>query len=336
MAVPEATSADRRFLAGAAMATLAPLALTPAVAHGATSRTPEILGVLVVVAYTGHVAATGHLWRAPEVRALVRARPARLVVLPVAIVFASSAGALVLPSPLEPALLLGFFAWQFTHFQRQNLGLVALVGTRWGAAPMTVGERRLVAVAGAAGTAALVARPALLGLPHQLLPMQLATDISAVSRVGYCACLVVAALAAWRAAVPTAVAVARLTAVLFVAPLFVFGTPGAAVTGMVIAHGLQYHWAVGWRTGSSRAGGSRWHGWARLGALAVIGGTALQAMSEQRGTAAPAGRLLYGAYLGVVMAHFALDAALWRRPARPYVPPAPPGALLPSAPIPTH
>jgi len=63
---------------------------------------------------------------------------------------------------------------------------------------------------------------------------------------------------------------------------------------------------------------------------AVAGGTVLEAMSELHGARDLALRALYGAYLGVVMAHFAVDAVLWRRPTRPAVTAPQQGALVPS------
>jgi hypothetical protein len=45
--------------------------------------------------------------------------------------------------------------------------------------------------------------------------------------------------------------------------------------------------------------------------VALLGGVALEKASHLHG-AAPAQRLLFGAYLGAVMAHFVIDAGLWR------------------------
>jgi hypothetical protein len=52
----------------------------------------------------------------------------------------------------------------------------------------------------------------------------------------------------------------------------------------------------------------------RLAALcnaALIGGAVLAAASHVHG-GGPAERLVFGAYLGTVMAHFVVDAGLWR------------------------
>ncbi len=45
--------------------------------------------------------------------------------------------------------------------------------------------------------------------------------------------------------------------------------------------------------------------------VALLGGAALERASHLHG-GAPAERLLFGAYLGAVMAHFVIDAGLWR------------------------
>jgi hypothetical protein len=79
---------------------------------------------------------------------------------------------------------------------------------------------------------------------------------------------------------------------------------------MTIAHGLQYLLLVGLVAGGAVPQGRL----VRLGMLAniaLIGGAALSWTSHLH-NANQAVRLLFGAYLGVVMAHFVMDAGLWR------------------------
>ena len=152
-----------------------------------------------------------------------------------------------------------------------------------------------------------------------------------------------------RAQRPADFCAAYLTCLLFFAPAFVFGSPYAAVGGMTIAHGLQYLLLVTLIAGGGSAGGIRASGGstqssggrarqsegsarqsegsardsggsARLSRLvrlallanvAFIGGAALSGASHLH-SGGPAGRLIFGAYLGVVMAHFVIDAGLWR------------------------
>jgi hypothetical protein len=98
--------------------------------------------------------------------------------------------------------------------------------------------------------------------------------------------------------------------------VFVFASPYAAVGGMTIAHGLQYLLlvslvAAGQPRAAQPASSGRLLPLAVLCNVALIGGAVLAATSHLHG-AAPAGRLLFGAYLGAVMAHFVIDAGMWR------------------------
>jgi hypothetical protein len=105
--------------------------------------------------------------------------------------------------------------------------------------------------------------------------------------------------------------VVYLSSLLFFVPVFVFGNPYAAVAGLVVAHGGQYLVIVGLIAGAERSDRSRALNLAVLLNVALIGGLALDAASHLHG-AAVAGRAVYGAYLGAVMAHFVVDAGLWR------------------------
>ena len=76
-----------------------------------------------------HVASTGWLYTLPEVRGHARQHRARLVLLPAALILATA----VLAAALSPAtmawFLLPYYAWQFFHFQKQNLGMAALAAS---------------------------------------------------------------------------------------------------------------------------------------------------------------------------------------------------------------
>jgi len=329
------SGADRRFAAGGlALATLGPLVLAPMVATPTGTGISPVLGVLVVVAYVGHVPVTGWLWADPGVRRRVRSHPARLVALPAALALGAVGLAVAVPHHWLVWLLLAFFAWQFHHFQRQNLGLVTLVAAMWGAGGASPAERRAVAVAGWCGVAGLVTRPVLLGLGGVAPPPWLPAVAVGLGGATVAGCAVATVVAAHRDHRPAVVAGAAVTAVLFVAPVFVFHGAQAAVTGMVVAHGLQYLWVVGLRTGPTGVappGAWRRRPGTALGvvALAVVGGALLSAMAETR----PGGtvvRAVSGAYFGIVLAHFSLDGALWRRPSAGRPTPLRRAVLLPS------
>ena len=310
-----------RFTAGLGLATVTPLALAPLLAP--SRGTSQVFGVLVVVAYAGHIAVTGWLWTVPDVRQNTLRRPMRLVAVPVALVVVAAALALALPGRLLEWVLLGFFAWQFSHFQRQNLGLVTMIGTKWAAEPLRKLERRLVVVGGWCGTGALIARPSLLGLPNVIVPRLLAGSMVTLAAVAYTTLAIAAVVGTLHVGRPLPVRAAYLTSVLFVAPVFLFQSAQGAVAGMVVAHGLQYLWGVRCRSCQAQTVEAR-AGWKTTFAvvlLAVLGGSLLEAMSELHSAQSSILRLLYGAYLGIVMAHFAVDGVLWRRP-------RPPGRLI--------
>jgi len=80
---------------------------------------------------------------------------------------------------------------------------------------------------------------------------------------------------------------------------------------MTIAHGLQYLLLVGMVAAGKGRRPDRALRLAAFSTVALIGGLALSVASHLHG-AAPAVRCLFGAYLGAVMAHFVIDAGVWR------------------------
>jgi hypothetical protein len=102
-----------------------------------------------------------------------------------------------------------------------------------------------------------------------------------------------------------------LMALLFSLPIFVFRSPYAAVGGMTIGHGFQYLLLVGLVAAGNRRGTSRWLRLAGFANVALVGGALLSGASHLHGFP-PAIRLVFGAYLGVVTAHFVIDAGFWR------------------------
>jgi hypothetical protein len=282
------------------------------------------LGWLLFVASSGHVASTAWFYSVGEVRAHVAGHRARYIVVPALLVLASAALAIAVPPEDLAWLLLPYFGWQFFHFQKQNLGLAALAASSNGVPSPTLPERRAILAAGWAGIAGLLVRPALLQLAisPRLGALFPACGIAfAVATLGG----LVLFLRRPRAARPAPLAAAYLMALVFFLPVFVFASPYAAVGGLTIAHGAQYLLLVGAVAGggngaaasASTDGGRPASGMARalslalLVNIALIGGVVLEVASHLHGHAG-IGRGLYGAYLGVVMAHFVIDAGLWR------------------------
>ncbi len=337
-AAPRQCAASRFWLAATLLLTLAAFAAAVALAPPASAPPARGLAWLLFTGSPVHVAATGWLYTLPDVRGHARRHPGRFAVLPAALILAAAAAAAVISPAAMAWCLLPYYAWQFCHFAKQNLGMAALAASSRRLAPLRPAERRAVIAAGYAGIAALIARPSLLQLrvgpgPGWMYPAAAAVFAGAVGTG------VVAMVRRRGDGVPFKMV--YLSSLCFFAPAFAFRSPYAAVGGMTIAHGLQYLLLVG----LAAAGGGQPPGRAvRLAALAnvaLIGGAVLSAASHLHG-AGPAGRLAFGGYLGAVMAHFVIDAGLWRlRDPFPraflasrvpwLVPARPPAAVIPAA-----
>jgi hypothetical protein len=298
----------RAWLLGTLAVTLAAFAAAIALAPPASAPPVRGLAWLLFVGSSVHVASTGWLYTLPEVRNHARQHPARLVLLPAALILAAA----VLAGALSPATmawcLLPYYGWQFFHFQKQNLGMAALAASSRRAMPLRPVERRALMTAGYAGIGGLIAHPGLLQL--KLNPgLGLMYPVAAVAFAAAVAVGVIAV--ARRPGGGVAFRAVYLTSLCFFGPVFAFGSPYAAVGGMTIAHGLQYLLLVGLVAAGNGQLPGRGIRLAVLCNVALIGGAALSAASHLHG-AALAGRLAFGGYLGAVMAHFVIDASLWR------------------------
>jgi len=302
-------SMRRVWLVGTLTLTLG--SITVAVALAPPAGTPPVRGLtwLLFVGSSVHVAATGWFFTVPEVRAHARLHPRRYLVAPVALVIATAAVAALLSPHRFAWALTAFFAWQFFHFQRQNLGMSALAAVAYGAPSLTRIERLAITTAGVGGIIGLLAHP-------ELLRLAIAPPVRWVFYLGL-AVFAVGALSGLVALArrsvtsrPAAFATVQITSLLFFLPVFVFTSPYAAVAGLTLAHGFQYLLIVGLVAAGRREASPA----IALGVLfnvALFGGISLNLASHLHGGSSGA-RLLYGAYLGLVMTHFVVDAGLWR------------------------
>jgi hypothetical protein len=298
----------RIWLAGTLAVTLAAFAAAIAMAPPASAPPVHALAWLLFVGSSVHVASTGWLYTLPEVRGYSRQHRAKLVLLPAALIVATAVLAGVLSPATMTWFLLPYYAWQFFHFQKQNLGMAALAASSRREAPLSPVERRALMTAGYAGIAGLIAHPGLLQL--RLDPgLGLLYPVAAIVFAGAVAVGVITV--ARRPGGGVAYRAVYLSSLCFFGPVFAFGSPYAAVGGMTIAHGLQYLLLIGLVAAGNRQLPGRAIRLAVACNIALIGGLALSVASHLHG-AAFAGRLAFGAYLGAVMAHFVIDASLWR------------------------
>jgi hypothetical protein len=257
-----------------------------------------------------HVAATGYLFTLPGVRAHAVAHPGRYLRAPAGLIVLAALIAVFLRPSQYGWVLLPYFCWQFSHFQKQNIGVVALAASAFGLRGPGPAERRALSLAGWAGILALASRPALLQLHIDPRLGALYDGAAALALVAVCGGAR-ALRARPRCARPPGYCVVSLSSLGFFAPAFLFHSPYAAVAGMTIAHGVQYLVLVGLMSRGDKPGPDRVMGLAAFVTIALLGGIALSAASHLH--AGPAAeRALFGLYLGLVMSHFVVDAGLWR------------------------
>jgi hypothetical protein len=279
-----------------------------ALAPPADATPVRALSWLLFTGSSVHVASTGWLFVLPAVRDYVRQHKVRCVWIPVCLIGVTAVAAAMIKPAAFQWLLLPYFSWQFYHYQKQNVGMAALAAATSRIKPLSRPERHSLAGAGIATIGALAGDPRLLGLHIEVEAPWLSRTALAVFAVAV-AVGVLALATRPRAARPAGFTAVYLTSLLFGLPAFVFASPYAAVGGMTVAHGAQYLLLISLIAGQARS--ARMARLALLANIALIGGVLLSAASHLHNSS-PAGRLTFGAYLGVVMAHFVIDAGIWR------------------------
>jgi hypothetical protein len=297
------------FLIAAAAATLLPLAIVPW-AHHLAPDSESALRLLVILNFIGanfHVATTGWFYTDAEMRPHFRTHPWRYLIIPVALIAGSALAFEVVPASMRGWLLLGFLSWQLWHYQKQNIGLLSFVAAGTGSGPLSVWERRtlmLSAVAAILGffslnpiglsgwSAEFAWAHRLGGIVYLLSPVALAITIVKVPALR---------------ANPLRLAFLVMGAAFFL-PTYLFDNATSATLGYAIAHGLQYLVFMGVVAMKRRPLASL----AMMAAIGAAGAVLLNAgiMAPDAGLAW--GNALYGAFVGAVMAHFVLDAGIWR------------------------
>jgi hypothetical protein len=327
--VPLAPSGGARaWLWGTVILTAGAIVAAVVLAPAASAQPARGLAWLLFTGSSAHVAATGWFYTVPQVRAHMRQHLARYLWIPLALIaVAGVLAGFLAPAAMEWCLLL-YFAWQFFHYQKQNLGMAALAASAHRLEPLARSERRALVAAGMAGVAGLLSRPGLL----QLTVRPGLRFVFPLAMIAFAVAVICGALRLTRRPArqrPAGFCAVYLSSLGFSLPVFLFSSPYAAVAGLTIAHGFQYLLLVGLVAGGSGDGDGRGRAWAggrgwghgrgyqralRLAALsniALIGGAILSVTSHLH-NAQPDARIFYGAYLGAVMAHFVVDAGLWR------------------------
>ena len=135
-AVGPDSRASRLWLWTMVLLTAGAFATAVVLAPSGSSAPVRGLTWLLFVGSSVHVASTAWLYTLTDVRSHVVAHKWRYVWAPVGLVIGAAITAAVI-SPAELAwLLLGYFAWQFLHFQKQNLGMAALAASSCRVTPL--------------------------------------------------------------------------------------------------------------------------------------------------------------------------------------------------------
>ncbi|GAB2458443.1 hypothetical protein [Jatrophihabitans fulvus] len=308
-AVAASLRARRVWTAALLLVTLAPLAVLPAVAPAGSAPPAAALGFALFVGSSVHVASSAWFYTVGEVREHMAEHPVRYYLVPAGLVASGAVLAAVMPEHAMVAVLLAFFAWQFWHFQKQNLGVAALAARAGGVPSPGRTERRALLGAGVGGTLGLLGHPHLL----QVADAPRSEPVFLAGALVTAGAAVAGALALARRAPthrPPAYAIAYVAGLLFFVPVWLFASPYAAVAGLTLAHGLQYLLLMALVAGG--AGPKRTAvGLVVLADVAVLLGLVLNRFSHLHG-GGPLDRALFGVFLGLTAAHFVVDAGLWR------------------------
>lgn len=267
-----------------------------------------LLGLAVFAGGVGHVASTASVYIDGGVREVMRPRPARFYLLPVA-TLAVTAAAIVWGSvmPIADSLTAGLFLihllWLHYHYQRQNYGLVAFAAASSGqrVPPLLTWALLLPALAGC-----LAVMPTLLdGAFSSVDFWRPFTDLVAgASIVAYLAgavtltYIIVRQPAAFRS---PRVAVFTAGAFCFFLPPMLLQDNEYAFWSYALAHGFQYLLMVFILARGSR---SMWLHFAVFAGAVLGGGLLLYRLAGNNA--------LFICGILLTWVHFVLDARLWK------------------------
>lgn len=291
------------FLGLLAAVTVLPFLLVPVVARMVPDGSPVlyVYGLILFLSTNFHVASTGWFFTDREMRGHLAAHPVRYAVAPLGVIAACVVGFQWLGPVVADGIAMVFIGWLLWHYQKQNLGLLSFVAAGSDGVPLSPWERRTLMLTGVAGVAGVFSAT-------QVAPAWLAREAALLHQLGgllYLLVPVAAALAIVRSA---SLRTNRLRLFFFLLgaafylPVYLFADPVSAITGSATAHGLQYLVFMGTVSGS---GQRSLRPVLVMLAIAAAGALALNG-------AADAGGLLKGLFVGGVMAHFIVDAGIWR------------------------
>jgi hypothetical protein len=267
---------------------------------------------LLLVGSSMHVASSGWFLTERDTRGIAKSSHVRYIWAPLVILPTAVLLALLLSNQLRSVALVGFFAWQLFHFQKQNVGLASLMsGIDHVPAPKGL-ERQVLVWLGLIGSAAIVANPHLV----QVFPGWTESHLIFNILRWTFAAVALAGLAQWFRR-PRAERRVRSTSMYFlslayITPIFLFSNPYRSIAALVIVHGCQYLILVACFAGHASTSEQRWRRLAIFTNMSVLGGVLLRLMSHGDLRSSGPSRFVFGLFIGITMAHFVFDAGFWR------------------------
>jgi len=203
-----------------------------------------------------------------------------------------------------------YWIWQTHHYTRQNHGILAFTGKAYGDPPNEL-ERTAITLSGVGGV--LGALTVLAPYRSTFLELygwhvhQIALGTYLTGWLIYFVSLVRGR--ATRSGTHWMRTLMPVVLMLFYLPLFVFHDPRLAVGSYAMAHGLQYLVFMSYVAAAPRE--SLWYRAIGLVAFVALLGWSLEFLQRPK-VFGDYRMAVFGAYLGVVMWHFLLDAGVWR------------------------
>lgn len=304
----------RRFISLIAVATAVPMIVMPLSARW-NADAASVLSIAGLVTFLGgpaHVSLTAWFYADPVARAHFREHPLRYLWTPIALIVGATGIYVIFGPSLQTASLnLGYTIWLLWHYQRQNWGIHSFVSRVTSGEPASPLEGWILRLAVIGGLLAGV----------EVLDFGFGTAVSRYKHESFRVGLAVTAL------VPLLIVVALVrtpalrrspgrlaflcVAGSFFVPVFLFDDNPSAFLTFALAHGLQYLVFMSYVANDGGRDGAR-PGFATLVASIFTLGVLLSVGGDHALLKEMNWLPLQGLVLGVTMAHFVVDAGIWR------------------------
>lgn len=254
-----------------------------------------LVGLAPVILATsfGHVLSTSFIYIDRGFAGLIKTNRQWFLVWPALVVAIASASFACGPAAYR-VMYMAYYAWQFWHFQRQNYGVISFAAQVRKKGPLPKALNAMLNLATASGVLAILSRGSFLGWAPlwwaALLPLAASTVL-----------LVRLLVTDRRFASDAPVVFFSVMGWAFFVPILLSPDMIVDLLSYGIAHGAQYLVFMGVlaRGGVMKAAGPP----------VMVAVTGVLTLAFYRLSATPAGMAVY---TGVVMAHFVIDAKLWR------------------------